>query len=86
MVLNGGLKSFSLVELDAWNECSAETKVNQSLNIGGRRLSMHLLTNRMFSKWTLSINIRMTFSLNKGLVWQFLGLKLIILRAFFERL
>ena len=44
---------------------------------------MHLLTNKMFSKRTLSISFRMTFSLNKGLVWQFLGLKLIILRAFF---
>ena len=41
---------------------------------------MHLLTNRMFSKWALSINFRMAFFLSKGLVWQILGLKLIILK------
>ena len=38
----------------------------------------------MFSKWTLSISFRMAFSLNKGLVWQFFGLKLIILRDFLK--
>ena len=32
--------------------------------------------NRMSFKWTLSTGFRMTFSLNKGLVWQFLGIKL----------
>ena len=32
--------------------------------------------NRMSSKWTLSAGFRMTFSLNKGLMWQFLGIKL----------
>ena len=47
---------------------------------------MHLLTERVFSSGTLSIFFRMEFSLNKRLVWQFLGLKLTILRAFFRRI
>ena len=83
--LQWGLKSFSLVELDVWYVCWAETKVNQSLNICERRLLIHLLTNRMFSKLTWSISFRMAFSLNKGLVCQFLGIKLIILKTFFLR-
>ena len=47
------------------------------LNIDGDKLFKDLLTNQIFSGQILSGNFKMTFWLNRGLVWEFLGWKLI---------
>ena len=44
---------------------------------------MELMTNKVFSKLTLSENFRIKRFLNRGLEWGLLGWKQIILRAFF---
>ena len=44
---------------------------------------MDLLTNKVFSKVTLSENFKIKLLLNRGLEWELCGWKLIILRAFF---
>ena len=44
---------------------------------------MDLLTNKVFSKVTLSENFKIKLLLNRGLEWELRGWKLIILRAFF---
>ena len=42
-----------------------------------------MLTNKIFSQQILSSNFKMESSLNRGLVWKFLGWRLIILIDFF---
>ena len=44
------------------------------------------LTNQLFSKQIWSRNFSMEFCLNRGLLWEFVGWKLIILIAFFVKL
>ena len=56
------------------------------LKIDGDKLFKDLLTNNVFFRQILFWNFKMTFCLNKGLVWEFHGWKLIILRAFFIKL
>ena len=51
----------------------------------GNRLLTDLLTNKVFSRLTLSQNIRIKHLLNRGLEWELSGWKLIILRAFFVK-
>ena len=60
-------------------------KKKQSLKKENKRLLIDLLTNKVFSKLTLSENFRKKRFLNRGLEWELLGLKLIILRAFFVK-
>ena len=49
----------------------------------GDKLFKDLLANKIFSRQILSLNFKMKFGLNRGLVWKFLGWKLIILTALF---
>ena len=71
------------VELEASYLCGSEEKLNHVLKIDGDKLFKDLLTNKIFSRQILSWNFKMEFCLNRGLVWKFLGWKLIILTAFF---
>ena len=64
--------------------CSDEGK-NQLLKREVKRLLMDLLTNKVFSKVTLSENLKKKLFLNRGLEWEFRGWKLIFLRAFFVK-
>ena len=63
----------------------SEEKTNHVLKTDGDKLFKDLLTNTTFSKQILSWNFKMELCLKRGLVWEFLGLKLIILRAFFVK-
>ena len=63
--------------------CWSEEKLNQVLKIDGDKLFRDLLTNKIFSMQILSWNFKMEFCLNRGLVWKFLGWRLITLMAFF---
>ena len=65
-------------------ECWSEEKLNHVLKIDGNKLFKDLLTNKIFSKQILSWNFKMELCL--GLVWEFLGWKLIILTTFFAKL
>ena len=58
-------------------------KTKHVLKTNGDKLFKDLLINKIFSKQVLSWNFKMEFCLNKGLVWKFLGWKLIILIAIF---
>ena len=60
-----------------------EEKLNHVLKIDGHKSFKGLLTNKIFSRQILSWNFQVEFCLNRGLVWKFLGWKLIILTAFF---
>ena len=51
----------------------------------GKRLLMDLLTNKVFSKLTLSEKFRIELFLNRGLEWALPGWKLIILWAVFVK-
>ena len=73
----------SCVELEVSQLCWSEEKLNQVLKIDGDKLFKDLLTNKIFSRQILSWNFKMEFCLNRGLVWKFLGWKLIILTDFF---
>ena len=46
---------------------------------------MELLTNKVFSKRTLSENFSIKLFLNRGIEWELRGWKLIILRTFFSQ-
>ena len=70
------------VELEVSYLCWSEEKLNHVLKIDGDKLFKDLLTNKIFSRQILSWNFKMEFCLNRGLVWKFLGWKLIILTAF----
>ena len=72
---------FPCVELEV--SCWFEEKLNHVLKIDGDKLFKDILTNKIFSRQILSWNFKMEFCLNRGLVWKFLGWKLIILTAFF---
>ena len=48
----------------------------------GDKLFKHLLTKKIFSKQILYWNFKIELCLKRGLVWEFLGSKLIILTAF----
>ena len=63
--------------------CWSEEKVNHVLKTDSVKLFNNLLTNKIFSKQILSWNFKMKFCLNRGLVWELLGWKLIIPTAFF---
>ena len=60
-----------------------EQKVNQLLKTGGMRRLINLLFRNTFSERTLSLNLSSLSFENKGLEWQFLVWKIIILIAFF---
>ena len=60
-----------------------EQKVNQLLKTDRKRLLINLLIRSTFSRWTLSLNLSSLSFENKGLEWQFLDSKVIILIAFF---
>ena len=51
----------------------------------GNRLLTDLLKNKVFSRLTLSQNIRIKHLLNRGLEWELSDWKLIILRTFFVK-
>ena len=70
------------VELEVSQLCWSEEKVNHVLNIDGDKLFKYLLTNKVFSRQVLSQNFKMKFCLNRRLVWELLGWKLIVLTAF----
>ena len=74
------------VGLDVSQLCWSEEKLNHVLKVHGNKLFKGLLTNKIFSRQILSWNFKMEFSLNRGLVWKFLGWKLKILTAFFVKL
>ena len=74
------------VELEVSYLCWSEEKLNHVLKIDGDKLFKDLLTNKIFSRQILSWNFKMELCLNRGLVWKFLGWKLIILTAFFVKL
>ena len=57
--------------------------INHVLRIDGDELFKDLLTNKIFSRKMLSWNFKMKLCLNRGLVWEFLGWKLIFLTTFF---
>ena len=61
----------------------SEENLNHVLKTDGVNLLIDLLTCKMFSKHILSGNFKIEFCLNRGLVWKFLGWKLMILTAFF---
>ena len=58
-------------------------KLKHVLKTDGDKLLKNLLTNKIFSKQILSWNFKIEFSLNRRLVSEFLGWKLIILTTFF---
>ena len=68
-----------IVELFCWS-CRSEEKLNHVLKTDGEKLFKNLLPNKIFSKQILTWNFKMVLCLNKGLVWEFLGWKLIILQ------
>ena len=72
------------VELEV--SCWSEEKANHVLKTDGNKLFKDLLTNKIFSKQILSWNFQMECCLNKGVVWKFIGWRLIILIAFFVKL
>ena len=74
---------FPCVELEVSQLCWSEEKLNHVLKIDGDKLFKDLLANKIFSRQILSLNFKMKFGLNRGLVWKFLGWKLIILTALF---
>ena len=57
--------------------------MNHLSKIDGNILLKYLLTRSTFSSWILSSNLRKFCFLNRGLQWQSLGWKLIVLRAYF---
>ena len=61
----------------------SEENLNHVLKTDGVNLLIDLLTCKMFSKHILSWNFKIKFCWNRGLVWKFLGWKLMILTAFF---
>ena len=77
---------FPCVELEVSQLCWSEEKLNHVLKIDGDKLFKDLLTNKIFSRQILSWDFKIKFCLNRGLVWEFLGWKLIILTAFFVKL
>ena len=58
--------------------------MNQLLKTGGKRLLINLLIRRKFSRRPLSLNLSSLSFENKGLEWQFLDWKVIILIACFS--
>ena len=76
---------FSCVELEVSQLCWSEERLNHVLKIDGDKSFKEMLTNKIFSRQILSWNFKMKFCLNSGLVWEFLGWKLIILTAFFAK-
>ena len=58
-------------------------KINHVLKTDGVELFTDLLINKIFSKDILSWNVKIELSLNRGLVWKFLGWKIMILAGFF---
>ena len=71
------------VELEVSQLCWYEEKLNHVLKTDGDKSFKDLLTNKIFSQQILSSNFKMESSLNRGLVWKFLGWRLIILIDFF---
>ena len=63
-----------------------EEKGNHVLKADGDKLIKNLLTNEILSKEISSWNLKMELCFNRGLIWKFLGWKLIILTAFFVKL
>ena len=71
------------VELKVSWLCWSEEKLNHVLKTDGDKVFKDLLINKIFPKQILSWDFKVEFCLNRGLVWKFLGWKLIILIAFF---
>ena len=61
-------------------------KTKPCIKNDGDKLFKDMLTNKIFPKQILSWKFKMKFCLNRGLVWQFRGSKLVILIAFFVKL
>ena len=70
---------FPCVELEVSQLGWSEERLNHVLKIDGDKLFKDLLTNKIFSRQILSWNFKMKFCLNRGLVSEFLGWKLIVL-------
>ena len=85
LVLQEGLWRLPREDQEVSLLCWSDENKNQSLKREGKRLLMDLLTNKVFSKLTLSENFRIELFLNRGLEWELRGWKLIILRAFFVK-
>ena len=58
-------------------------KTKHVLKTDGDKLFKDLLINKIFPKQILSWNFKIVFYLNRGMVWKFIGWKLLILIAFF---
>ena len=58
-------------------------EINQLLKTGGERLLIKLLIRSAFSRRTLSLNSSSLSFEDKGLEWQFLDWKVIVLIVFF---
>ena len=71
------------VDLDGPRIIRNEEKLSHILKIAGDKLLKDLLTNKIFFRKILSWNFKMKFCLNRRLVWDLLGWKLIALTAFF---
>ena len=69
------------VELEVSWLCWSEEKLNHTLKVDGDKLFKYLLRN-IFSRQILIWSFKMEFCLNRVLVWEFLGWKLIILTVF----
>ena len=61
-------------------------KTKSCIKTDSGKLLKYLLTNKIFSKQIFSWNFKMELCLNREVVWEFLGWKLIILTAFFVKL
>ena len=70
---------FSITKYNTFN-------LDHTLKTDGAKLFKDLLTNKIFSKEVLSWIFKVEFCLNRGLVWEFLCWKLIILTVFFCKL
>ena len=71
------------VELEVSQLCWSEERLNHLLKIDDDKLFKDLLANKIFYRQILSCNFKMKFYLNRVLVWEFFGWKLIILTALF---
>ena len=75
---------YKLVRKEGLNSLQAEGEMNQLLKTGGERLLTKLLIRSIFSRRTLSLNSSSLSFEDKGLEWQFLDWKVIILIVFFN--
>ena len=70
------------VELEVSWQCSSKERINHILKSDGDKSFKNLRTNKILSKKILSENLKLELCLKRGLVWEFLGWKLIIVTVF----